>query len=747
MAGVLRLVFKRTSSYFQQLTKSLHGVLERSLDVVRPGWNRLSAVSRGPVRAIGAFAQRSLQQSITSLHNRLRFVLRFSTKVVDSEAQLLGPNLNVSSDNDHVLTLPDIPTSNLEAPSVKWLLETSTDPEVFLAAASLVPQVEWPLDLDVSDMLHQLYDIYTSCVGFHGQIMPSLEEKASACLMAMSHLYCGHVLKAHPTSGKFLGCRERDYDTFDQMIQRNIKDVDQRVLIVTRNLCFLQDEDRRFLWFSLYDCPGSVAEWLSHSLPYHFVTGRANEKVEIFAIEVISKLLSSTSSPSNQIMANCALLACVMVGVQFDKKDIVRIDKSSALPRFANTLLEQFEITLWTRYDDLSDDSTGIAYREANLIEAICLVLKSAKNYYNPSLHAMRNLDACRKIYSRIKSYWAEQHNPWELMDDPQNTLQNALRFTLTAAKVSRDPVNLWHCQCLGTGDSHSPEDFDWLIDYLDECIRFDDDEALFDILLLLFSRKVRCSPAKRHQFLNSLIACMHSNTVHLRHAALRLAHSAREDIVLIDAIDNAELRDMILTEFSPAILTAVCPQPGVTLSHDSPDRFVRDQSDLCYLELLFSLARNSNWHLHLFADQHIDRCISMVAEHRVGKHAFYLTGILLRIAPEQSSVTSLNSITEWQWWNMVQSAWGCAHYVIDDIHCFEFLPVLAEGTKRYMHIARELDLKLLIGNVDSVLNALEGRDSQQGEGESVAVAVKELRTAASDMLEKLVSSRGVVSP
>ncbi|KAG1834898.1 hypothetical protein EV424DRAFT_532044 [Suillus variegatus] len=245
---VLRLVFKRTSSYFQQLTKSLHG------------WTRLSAVYRGPVRAIGAFAQRSLQQLITSLHSWLHFFLRFSTKVVDSEAQLLGPKVDVSSGNDHDLTLPNIPTSNLEAPSVKWLLETSTDPEVFLAAASLVPQVEWPLDLDVSGILHQLYDIYTSCVGFHGQIMPSLEEKASACLMAMSHLYCGRVLQAHPAHGELLGFRERDYVTFDRMTLRDMDRIDMMVLNMTKSLCLLQDEDSIFLWFPLYDCPDSVAE-------------------------------------------------------------------------------------------------------------------------------------------------------------------------------------------------------------------------------------------------------------------------------------------------------------------------------------------------------------------------------------------------------------------------------------------------------------------------------------------------------
>ncbi|KAG2053064.1 hypothetical protein BDR06DRAFT_486703 [Suillus hirtellus] len=357
----------------------------------------------------------------------------------------------------------------------------------------------------------------------------------------------------------------------------------------------------------------------------------------------------------------------------------------------------------------------------------------------------MRNLDACRKIYSRVRS--SEQNPSWELL----GALQYALRFTLAAAKVSRDPADLWNMQYFWMGDSHSPEDFDWLVDYL-EYIDSDNQEAVFDILLLLVVIKVRCSAAKQNQFFKCLIACMGSDMpVHLRHAALRLAHSAREEIVSIGAIDNAELRDMILTEFSPAILTAISPQPGATLSKDGPDRFVRDDHDLCYLELLFALARNSNWHPHLFADHHIDRCISIVAKANFAEYAFYLAGIFLRIAPEQSSVTSLNLITEHQWWDMMRSAWLYARFQTDDIHCFEFLPVLVEGTKRYMHVAAQkyvgwkFHLRSFIENVDYVVNALEGQDSQQGEDN--IVAVKELRTAASDMLEELVSSQGVVSP
>ncbi|KAG1840809.1 hypothetical protein DFJ58DRAFT_809656 [Suillus subalutaceus] len=106
---------------------------------------------------------------------------------------------------------PDMPTSDLEARSIKWLLETSTDPEVFLAAACFIPQVKKPLDLDVSIMLHHVSDIFTSCVGFDGQILSSLEEKVSACAMALSHLYYECVLQSHPGHSNFFS-RERQDD-------------------------------------------------------------------------------------------------------------------------------------------------------------------------------------------------------------------------------------------------------------------------------------------------------------------------------------------------------------------------------------------------------------------------------------------------------------------------------------------------------------------------------------------------------
>jgi hypothetical protein len=282
----------------------------------------------GSVRATGAFATCSLYVLSAALHKGLRsLVPRSSTIVVDSEAQPLDQGLDVLAENDGTLTLDllDIPTSNLEAPSVKWLLETSTDPEVFLAAASFIPQVEWPLDLDISDLLPQLYDIFTSCVDIQEHIIPSLEEKASACTMALSHLYYGRVLQAQLGHGDLICSESTDFRVFLDML--NMCTASDTILYTTINLCLPKDDNYGWFRFVSDACPDSVIEWMSHVLPYHFITGRVDQRGEDLAITVISKLLSPPSSPSTQIVANCTLLACVMVGVQVDKKDIVRIDK------------------------------------------------------------------------------------------------------------------------------------------------------------------------------------------------------------------------------------------------------------------------------------------------------------------------------------------------------------------------------------------------------------------------------------
>ncbi|KAG2053819.1 hypothetical protein BDR06DRAFT_956224 [Suillus hirtellus] len=103
----------------------------------------------------------------------------------------------------------------------------------------------------------------------------------------------------------------------------------------------------------------------------------------------------------------------------------------------------------------------------------------------------------------------------------------------------------------------------------------------------------------------------------------------------------------------------------------------------------------------------------------------------------------------EQQWWDVMRSTWKYSLYNIFDTHSFKPLLVLMDGTKQYMQIASRSDLEQLITKVDYMVEELEGhiqekrrlqemgqemQDLEQGEG--IIITVKELRSAASNMLE-----------
>ncbi|KAG1906366.1 uncharacterized protein F5891DRAFT_1005344 [Suillus fuscotomentosus] len=240
------------------------------------------------------------------------------------------------------------------------------------------------------------------------------------------------------------------------------------------------------------------------------------------------------------------------------------------------------------------------------------------------------------------------------------------------------------------------------------------------------------------------------SMPLHLRHAALRAAHSAREQIASMDAIDDSTLRDMILTKLSPAILSVPCPHLGTTPVNNDPGSFFNYRRDLCYLRLVFALARNSDWHPHLLRDHHIDWCISMIpwyCNSSYCEHAFFVAGILLQTTPEQTSVISLNSVTERQWWDVMRSTWSNLPGDINNARYFKLLLVLVDRKKKYMQIASKSDLEQLTPNMNHFVERLEGhirlkrqlgheiQDLEQREG--IFIAAKELRTTASNMLER----------
>ena len=84
--------------------------------------------------------------------------------------------------------------------SLKWLIETCTDPDVFLAATSLVPDSDILLSLDVSALNIKLRNAFMRCFDSHDQCIPGLHDKAIVCGLALAHMYWRRYLSPYDES-------------------------------------------------------------------------------------------------------------------------------------------------------------------------------------------------------------------------------------------------------------------------------------------------------------------------------------------------------------------------------------------------------------------------------------------------------------------------------------------------------------------------------------------------------------------
>ncbi|KAJ6549795.1 hypothetical protein B0H19DRAFT_1073712 [Mycena capillaripes] len=78
------------------------------------------------------------------------------------------------------------PIVSKEASAVVWAIETSTDPKVVEIAAKLVPDLQWPVNLDIQLALKRLDDTFNSCIDSSDMvyIRDGMDSCATTCIRA-----------------------------------------------------------------------------------------------------------------------------------------------------------------------------------------------------------------------------------------------------------------------------------------------------------------------------------------------------------------------------------------------------------------------------------------------------------------------------------------------------------------------------------------------------------------------------------
>ncbi|OAX42651.1 hypothetical protein K503DRAFT_316491, partial [Rhizopogon vinicolor AM-OR11-026] len=100
---------------------------------------------------------------------------------------------------------PDTVTRELaelsEAPSVKWIFETSTDPEVISSVAWLLPTVEWTRELHMPTVCSRLLSTFRACFRASFRLSVSARQRALACGRALHHVVCDETIqKLNPSN-------------------------------------------------------------------------------------------------------------------------------------------------------------------------------------------------------------------------------------------------------------------------------------------------------------------------------------------------------------------------------------------------------------------------------------------------------------------------------------------------------------------------------------------------------------------
>lgn len=230
---------------------------------------------------------------------------------------------------------PAVSIASSDAPSVKWLLETSTDPNVFIAACHLVPEVEWPFDFDVSGIISLLHRTLGTCFDTKDRLLTPAKERALACATALVHLSGREYLRLDGEYYSAAQCPSQPrYLHFWHLLSWESLDADYALKI---NLGQKWIADYTYRFFRDTPMLSSVSDatllWLSQVLPYVFLLHKDIDELaqmEDLAVSIISMLLEvkvPQKAPSAQVLANCTLLAGILLGLNVDKMVLVKVDK------------------------------------------------------------------------------------------------------------------------------------------------------------------------------------------------------------------------------------------------------------------------------------------------------------------------------------------------------------------------------------------------------------------------------------
>ncbi|KAH7923025.1 hypothetical protein BV22DRAFT_614895 [Leucogyrophana mollusca] len=501
----------------------------------------------------------------------------------------------------------------------------------------MVPEIEWPLTLNVSAMLVRLRDTFLGCFHSAGgqkrQLVPSRHRQAFLCGKALLHLFYDRVCVREDEMRRLL-----DEDNHMRMLVIDL----QREGGEHKDLEFVCNMIQRlFSW--QYDAaslrlpmiPDSCLPWMLHLLPhciYHRRRSLTLSDVGDVTIDAITRLFVLPPPPKNTL-ANCLLAASLLIRVPATQDELMKIDKSSEVNMLFDLFIRRLKATL-------NEGGIAHALRDQNHQSAFALkllqpfaVLLEMEEY-----RAMAHDRGLSMWAIRLARDLARQHLSRNIVtrrDTDTPEVARLLEYScamlhlgvVSAGNLRYGPADervMWDMNWVGAesrGDEGIPlkaiDEYEWLEGLLAYNTQVADHVAIADTLLVMSYMEGIEALASSATFIDTLVYAMSSNMPsRTRHVALRTVWAMKSTLA---TPKDEGIRESLLADFSPTLHSVLVPKMPSSLpwGQSSPDISFYYERNMHYAELVSALAQNALWHDHLHADGHVERCLTLASELR----------------------------------------------------------------------------------------------------------------------------------
>lgn len=552
------IITSTTLGFTFYLTIVLASLMAADCPFQTPGSINLRALGRSVLRYYP-----SLQKHRRNFSKAcLSFILYIPFKIVDTLntiSQRLTPSVSIAQQTD--------------APCIRWIIESSSDPDIITTAASFVPEVEWPPELEISTLLLQLFDTFLSCFEsiHHEQLMlvPPRRERAIACGKAFLHLYMERMSFLNSENSPFpVAFCEKD---IRKLIWVHHSDHEISFICYLVFEVVLEGDSPTRLYQP--NIPDTFLCWMSHPLLHRLNDSRYSSFWRDRALDAITRILVNPLPPKN-VLANCFMAGRMLLDQSTGRDAILKVTKSSTAA--LDILLEHI-----TKQE--SREQSTIVLR---LLEPLGVVLE---------LEEYRQIAKHRRVaewgFEVCKTFVRTAGQNQDAQDAIWNDTRTVLHFTVIVAgdgPINQSDAGLVWQQGPSRLSIQNPADCGWLIDYIMH-YRNSDHTAVIDAMITLSHLPhVKFNQSRTPAMVEVIVSSLAlEQPAALRDAALRAAHSCRKVI-----FGDSYLPAHLFSEFSTALHSTLTES-------DSPRQHL-----LC-LQILYSCAKSEAWRTHILGHGH----------------------------------------------------------------------------------------------------------------------------------------------